>query len=351
MVNNTNLGNNDTYPSIQQPQSTEIVMRKSNPESDPTTTTESVTDALEEESELKGCCKKWKGRFDIGINTLDFSTDIWTAIQWIVGLNVSETLSDCDDQLKTDNQVLRICALILIPCSMLGYAFFIFDARNQKKRESTPDKDEPIWKCLKLFKLLVEDYVSIIITWIASAYYFGFTTISVISLAISILSLVITIGIHGVYKPYKYGQNPDVKRASCHKLGGCCCGCFLFLAIIFLILVILVTPSEGDGLLVVRFSYKSRGLMIYDGQTRECSYVLNPDQVYEVDGLWTDCACRLSDDESVIQCGGYLTENENSFILYGNLTEASCEEFGSDTYSNTTCDVCFGSYKAGWSPI
>eukprot|EP01084_Bolivina_argentea_P305182 527209_1 len=144
-------------------------------------------------------------------HTFDFITDIMVGIQWCsIGFETSqhETLHACSSirSISSQIEVMNNFGIALFAFSGIGYVISLYTLGAeigvcQDKEFCFDQSRTPNYP--KIFKIYLEDFVSILITVMIAIVYSEITGWIIASLIISTLSFIFALGYAGVHKTYK----------------------------------------------------------------------------------------------------------------------------------------------------
>eukprot|EP01084_Bolivina_argentea_P274518 467940_1 len=269
-------------------------------------------------------------------HTFDFGTDIATTMQWIFGLVSTQYQTQ---HCATDrNALLHICGPLLLTFSVIGYVCYLYDAYKQNILLKSNDRN--VWNYLKIAKMWLEDFVSILITILVTWIVFQPTLISTVSLSVSSLSWIVMMFKHTIYNPRKYGKD------NCDKCGGfVCCMCWIIFILGLLIWTFVVILNQTQNGMASEFhtpslEYEMRVITVND----YCEHVnVMPNGTFFVYygfvsyGGQYNVNCYLENlDRNGIYCSFFREFNDTYYVEY-----QSCERFLSNVTHTDDFAICY----------
>ena len=286
-------------------------------------------------------------------NTFDLFTDVKVGITWVGGYATTQDPVREYCSLREKNLILLGCGLVMLACAMVGYGFYLWYTWRQIVIRKPKIMG---WNWPKIGKLMIEDFVSIVIQASVTLTMLRMTYWTAISIGMSILSFTFMMAKWAIYHPCKHGKKKS------HKWGSCLC-CLLWLltvgglALILLLLYIELggvdaPPRTPDVRFVTRNS-KSDG-----GDCVEVPTIVWTREIaFEAAGIWCyyewepiqAMVCMNEDLDGTIEdlYESFLTENGTLAI---DLNGTIIVEYGlcdsmldGNEGANTT--ICYGSME------
>ena len=298
---------NSQPPSITSPQPTIIYANVEMASGQPGQpgTDDAVNVDIDNETEEKPP-NKWLELFWCIWHTSDFITDLILGIEWCHGIETTqqEASKACT---YDENTILKVCGVILLVCSTLGYGLYLYSAYKLNIKGITPTG---AWAKTKIMKLFCEDFISVIITAFVSAGLFGITVLSAVSLLMSAISFLVFIIKLAVMDPWK---KSEVYWDKCCAIFCCILWLMALGSVIGMLYLVIWSTGNEDNVATGEIKETgnekkviSVGEFCYSfsqGERQFGTYETDPDWIYTRSFVQNDIVCYYNvNDEEGIQC-------------------------------------------------